>query len=140
MRADDTAGTAPADPETPVEAPPETGEAQEARIAKRKKLLRILAIVVVTIALLWGLWYVLTQAGRESTDTAYVGADSATVTALVSGPVAAVRVSGTQAVQTGDILVLLQHAAQRIALAAPHAAMTQERTRYGPADATAPRA
>src|SRR3546814_1850733 len=50
MMADDTAATAPADPETPVEAPPETGEAQEARIAKRKKLLRILAIVVVTIA------------------------------------------------------------------------------------------
>src|SRR3546814_2748538 len=99
MMADDTAATAPADPETPVEAPPETGEAQEARIAKRKKLLRILAIVVVTIALLWGLWYVLTQAGRVSTDNAYVGADSATVTALVSGPVAAVRVSGTPAVK-----------------------------------------
>src|SRR3546814_14245555 len=115
--ADDPATTAPAEPGTPVEAPPETGEAQEARIAKRKKLLRILAIVVVTIALLWGLWYVLTQAGRVSTDNAYVGADSATATALVPGPVAAVRVSGTQAVKKGDILVILDDAAKRIALA-----------------------
>src|SRR3546814_13013536 len=100
MMADDTAATAPADPETPVEAPPETGEAQEARIAKRKKLLRILAIVVVTIALLWGLWYVLTQAGRVSTDHAYVGADSAPVTALVSGRSAERRV-GKEGARTG---------------------------------------
>src|SRR3546814_15479883 len=45
LLADDTAATAPADPETPVEDPPETGEATVARIAKRKKLLRHLAIV-----------------------------------------------------------------------------------------------
>src|SRR3546814_6711424 len=66
---------------------PEPDEAQEARTAKRRKLLRILAIVVAAVALLWGIWYFLTQAGRVSTDNAYVGADSATVTALVPGPV-----------------------------------------------------
>src|SRR3546814_15034555 len=81
---------------------PEPDEAQEARTAKRRKLLRILAIVVAAVALLWGIWYFLTQAGRVSTDNAYVGADSATVTALVPGPVEAVRVSGTQAVQKGE--------------------------------------
>src|SRR3546814_13481726 len=89
---------------------PEPDEAQEARTAKRRKLLRILAIVVAAVALLWGIWYFLTQAGRVSTDNAYVGADSATVTALVPGPVAAVRVSGTQAVQKGDVLVVLYDA------------------------------
>src|SRR3546814_12265090 len=131
MMADDTAATAPADPETPVEAPPETGEAQEARIAKRKKLLRILAIVVVTIALLWGLWYVLTQAGRVSTDTAYLGADSATVPPLDSAPVAPVRAMGPQGVDQGGSLLLLHHAAPPVALDHPAPALRHACTRYG---------
>ncbi|AJA07339.1 secretion protein HlyD [Sphingopyxis fribergensis] len=109
----------------------------EANGAKRKKLLRILAIVVVTVAVLWGLWYFLTQAGRVHTDNAYVGADSAQVTALVSGPVKEVRVSGTQAVKKGDILVILDDADQRIAVADAEAALRLARQRYGQASATA---
>ncbi|NIJ38960.1 membrane fusion protein (multidrug efflux system) [Sphingopyxis panaciterrae] len=124
--ADDTAAAAP-------DAPEANGERQ----AKRKKLFRILAIVVVTVAALWGIWYFLTQAGRVSTDNAYVGADSATVTALVSGPVKDVRVSGTQAVKKGDILVILDDADQRIAVADAEAALRQARQRYGQASATA---
>ena len=108
--AEDTAAANP-------EALPESNEANGEAMAKRKKLLRILAIVVVSIAALWGIWYFLTQAGRVSTDNAYVGADSATVTALVSGPVKEVRVSGTQVVKKGDILVILDDADQRIAVA-----------------------
>ena len=131
--ADDTATAAP----TPPQDAPESDEAKEARLAKRRKLLRILAITVITIAALWGLWYFLTQAGRVSTDNAYVGADSAAVTALVSGPVQEVRVSGTQAVKRGDILIILDDADQRIALADAEAALRQARQRYGQADATA---
>lgn len=116
---------------------PETAEAQAVRLDKRRKLLRILLIVVATIAAAWGIWYFLTQAGRVSTDNAYVGADSATVTALVSGPVKAVRVSGTQAVKKGDILVILDDADQRLAVADAEAALRQARQRYGQADATA---
>lgn len=116
---------------------PETAEAQAVRLGKRRKLLRILLIVVATIAAAWGIWYFLTQAGRVSTDNAYVGADSATVTALVSGPVKAVRVSGTQAVKKGDILVILDDADQRLAVADAEAALRQARQRYGQADATA---
>ncbi len=103
----------------------------------RKKLLRILAIVVVTIAILWGLWYFITQSGRVNTDNAYVGADSAQVTALVSGPVKEVRVGGTQAVKKGDILVILDDADQRIAVADAEAALRLARQRYGQASATA---
>ncbi|WP_414713141.1 HlyD family efflux transporter periplasmic adaptor subunit [Sphingopyxis sp.] len=117
----------------PEPASPENGEA----MAKRKKLLRILAIVVVSIAALWGIWYFLTQAGRVSTDNAYVGADSATVTALVSGPVKAVRVSGTQVVKKGDVLVILDDADQRIAVADAEAALRQARQRYGQSSANA---
>ncbi|MFN4358201.1 HlyD family efflux transporter periplasmic adaptor subunit [Sphingopyxis alaskensis] len=105
--------------------------------AKRRKLLRILALVVLAAAILWGAWYFLTQAGRVHTDNAYVGADSAQVTALVSGPVKDVRVSGTQAVKRGDILVILDDADQRIALADAEAALRLARQRYGQADANA---
>jgi len=134
------AGTVNAETATPA-APEADGDestaAKAGRLAKRRRLLRILALVVVTIALLWGLWYFITQAGRVSTDNAYVGADSATVTALVSGPVKEVRVSGTQAVKKGDILVVLDDADQRIAVADAEAALRQARQRYGQADATA---
>ncbi|PQM28541.1 EmrA/EmrK family multidrug efflux transporter periplasmic adaptor subunit [Sphingopyxis lindanitolerans] len=116
-----------------IEAPPENGAA----MAKRRKLLRLLAIAVVSIAVIWGLWYVLTQAGRVSTDNAYVGADSATVTALVSGPVKAVRVSGTQMVKKGDVLVILDETDQRIAVADAEAALRQARQHYGQSSANA---
>ncbi len=128
--ADDTAAPTP-------ETAEESAEAAAARTAKRARLLRILAIAVVSIAAIWGLWYFLTQAGRVSTDNAYVGADSATVTALVAGPVKDVRVSGTQVVKKGDILVILDDADQRIAVADAEAALRQARQRYGQASATA---
>ena len=130
--ADETAATETGAPQTS----PETADSQP-NGAKRKKLLRILAIVVVTVAILWGLWYFLTQAGRVHTDNAYVGADSAQVTALVSGPVKEVRVAGTQAVKKGDILVILDDADQRIAVADAEAALRLARQRYGQADANA---
>jgi len=129
--ADETAAAATPAPETFPEA------TSEGNGAKRARLLRILAIVVVTIAVLWGLWYFLTQAGRVHTDNAYVGADSAQVTALIAGPVKEVRVSGTQAVKKGDILVILDDADQRIAVADAEAALRLARQRYGQADANA---
>lgn len=107
------------------------------RTAKRKRLFRLLGLAVLAIAVAWGLWYFLTQAGRVHTDNAYVGADSAQVTALISGPVKAVRVSGTQAVRRGDILVILDDTDARIAVADAQAALRQARQRYGQASATA---
>ena len=118
--------------------PTETPEATSAeRTAKRNKAFRILGVVVVTAAILWGLWYFVTQSGRVHTDNAYVGADAAQVTALVSGPVKQVRVSGTQAVRKGDILVILDDADQRIAVADAEAALRLARQRYGQASASA---
>ena len=123
--ADDTAAT-----ETVI-------PADSRNAATRKKALQILGLVVLVVGVLWGAWYYLTQAGRVHTDNAYVGADSAQVTALVSGPVRDVRVAGTQSVKKGDILVILDDADQRIALADAEAALRQARQRYGQASATA---
>jgi membrane fusion protein (multidrug efflux system) len=102
---------------------------------RRKKLLTILLGVVLVAAALWGIWYFVTQAGRVETDNAYVGADVAQVTALVSGPVAEVRVSGTQAVKKGDVLVVLDDADAKVDVATAEAALFQAQQRFGQAAA-----
>jgi membrane fusion protein (multidrug efflux system) len=103
--------------------------------ARRKRWLGILAIVLVAVALIWGIWYFVTQAGRVSTDNAYVGADMAQVTPLVSGAVAEVRVANTQAVKRGDVLVVLDPADTRIEVAQAEAALAQAEQRYAQARA-----
>ncbi len=103
--------------------------------AKRKRLFSILGIVVLTIAVVVAVWWLLTQRGRVQTDNAYVGADSALVTALVAGPVAEVRVGGTQSVKKGDILVVLDDADARIDVATAEAALRQAEQRYGQSSA-----
>ena len=102
---------------------------------RRKRLFMILGSVVVLVAVTFGIWYFLTQAGRVGTDNAYVGADSAQVTALVSGPVRDVRVGGTQTVRKGDILVILDDADARVDVATAEAAVMQAQQRYGQASA-----
>jgi len=51
------------------------------------------------------------------TDNAYVGADSAQITPLIAAPVAEVRVSDTQKVKRGDVLVRLDDTDARLQLA-----------------------
>ena len=97
---------------------------------RRKRALGILAISVVAAAVIWAIWFLLTQAGRVSTDNAYVGADTAQVTPLISAPVAEVRVTNTQAVKKGDVLVVLDSSDARIALAEAEAALAQAEQRY----------
>ena len=119
--------------EQPVAADSRAADAPAAMVTtgKRKRLLTILAVVVVVAASVWGIWYFLTQAGRVETENAYVGADTAAVTALISGPVLDVRVGGTQAVKKGDILVVLDPADAKVDVATAEAALFQARQRYG---------
>jgi len=109
-----------------TDTPAQDGAATE----KRRKLLRIFAIVVLTVAVIWGIWYFLTQAGRVHTDNAYVGADIAVVTPLISSPVKEVRVGGTQQVTKGDILVVLDDADARVDLANAEALLRQAQQRF----------
>jgi membrane fusion protein, multidrug efflux system len=103
--------------------------------AKRKRLFGIFAVVLVIIALVVGVWWFVTQRGRIETDNAYVGAESAQITALVSGPVAEVRVAGTQSVKKGDVLVVLDDSDARIDVATAEAALRQAQQRFGQASA-----
>ena len=101
----------------------------------RRKLLGRFALMLALAALVWGLWYFVTQRGRVHTDNAYVGADIAVVTPLTSGPVLEVRVGGTQLVQKGDVLVVLDQADARIDLANAEAGLAQARQHFRQAQA-----
>ncbi len=104
---------------------------------KRARLLRILGVSVLVGAAIFAAWYYLTQAGRVQTDNAYVGADTAQVTALVSGAVQEVRVGGTQSVKRGDVLVILDPADAQVDVATAEAALFQAQQRFGQASAQA---
>lgn len=109
----------------------------EAGNPKRARALRVLAGVVVIAALLAAAWWALFARGRVETDNAYVGGDTALITPQVGGTVARVAVGGTQAVKAGDVLVVLDDADARIAVAQAEAALAQALQRYGQAGALA---
>jgi membrane fusion protein (multidrug efflux system) len=106
------------------------------RGSKRKRLFALLASVVAIAAIAFGIYYYFARQGRVSTDNAYVGADVAQITALVSGPVREVRVGGTQTVKVGDVLVILDDADARIEVATAQAALTQAQQRFGQSTAS----
>jgi membrane fusion protein (multidrug efflux system) len=70
------------------------------------------------------LWFWLT-AGHVNTDNAYVDADLVQITPLYGGPVAASYVSNTDEVKKGQLLVLLDDADAKIALAQAKAELGQ---------------
>jgi membrane fusion protein (multidrug efflux system) len=93
--------------------------------SRRWRLLALLAGAVVLGAGAWGARWALVDSHLVSTDDAYVGADTAQVTPLVSGSVAQVLVSETQAVKAGQVLVRLDPADAQIAVAQAEAALGQ---------------
>ena len=127
--------------EAPTAAPPapEANTSAEGSVTdhgKRRRLFGILGIVVAVAAVLFAAWYFVSRAGRVETDDAYVGADVASVTALVSGAVTQVRVDGTQSVRKGDVLAVIDPADARVDVATAEAALIQARQRFGQAVAT----
>jgi membrane fusion protein (multidrug efflux system) len=93
--------------------------------SRRRRLLTWLAIAVVAGGVLYGVWAFVFAGHSVSTDNAYVGADVAPVTPLVSGPVARVLVKETEVVQPGQPLVLLDDSDAKIAVAQAEAALGQ---------------
>ncbi|MGZ3280552.1 MAG: HlyD family efflux transporter periplasmic adaptor subunit [Caulobacteraceae bacterium] len=84
--------------------------------ARRRRLLTWLAIAVVVGLALYAAYALLFAGKTVSTDNAYVGADVAQVTPLVSGAVKAVHVADTQAVKAGDVLVEIDPADASLAV------------------------
>ncbi len=97
----------------------------------RARLFAGLGAVVALGAVIFLVWYLLVGSHQVSTDNAYVGADVAQVTPQVSGQVLAVNVADTEAVKAGDILVEIDQADARLAVAQAEAeyARAQRRVR-----------
>ena len=92
---------------------------------QRKRLFIWLAVAILVIAVLWFLYWLLIGSRRISTDDAYVQADTASVTALVAGPVIATPVGETRFVHKGDVLTVIDPADYRLALARAQAQLGQ---------------
>ena len=106
---------------------------EAATSAKRKKLFAALGGAVLLVGA--GYW-LLADGDLVATDNAYVAADSAQVTPLVSGAVAKVFVVNTQNVKRGDILIQLDDTDARLALARAEADYARARRQFGQAVAT----
>jgi membrane fusion protein (multidrug efflux system) len=96
---------------------------------RRKQLVSILFGAVALGAVTYGVWYMVVGSRYVSTDDAYVDADVAQVTPLVSGVVQEVRVVDTQPVKKGDVLVVIDPADARIEVAQAEAALGQAERR-----------
>ncbi|MCL9677392.1 HlyD family efflux transporter periplasmic adaptor subunit [Acinetobacter sp. ACZLY 512] len=97
--------------------------------AKRKKLLSIFALVVIVAAIVFGIWYVFFN-HTVNTDNAYVGADTAQITSMVTGQVSKILVNDTQQVHKGDILVKIDPRDAEIALAEAKAMLAKAQRTY----------
>jgi membrane fusion protein (multidrug efflux system) len=100
---------------------------------RRKK---VLLGLTAAFLLAGGGWYMFHDTGEVTTDNAYVGADSAQVTPLVSAAVVAVPVVNTQFVHKGDVLLRLDDSDARLALEKAEAAYLKARREYSQSRAT----
>jgi membrane fusion protein (multidrug efflux system) len=85
----------------------------------------ILGAVIALAAIGYGIYWVLVASHHATTDDAYVNADVADVTPLVSGPIILAPATDTLPVKRGDVLVVIDPTDFRIALDSAEAALGQ---------------
>jgi len=117
---------AEASPEIPVD----EAAADATRKENRRKWLRRLALAIAAVAIAWLLYYVLVGRNYVSTDNAYVNAEMAQVTPMISATVLDVKVKDTQMVKQGDIIVLLDPADAEIAVSEAQAQLAEARRKF----------
>ena len=124
----------------PTEGSIAEAEAKARRSAQRRTWLGRLALVVLAGAVIWGLYYFLVGRNHVGTDNAYVNAEVAQVTPLISGQAVEVAVKDTETVKRGQLLVRLDPTNPQIAMAQAQAelAEAQRRPRSRPAAPTSP--
>jgi membrane fusion protein (multidrug efflux system) len=110
-------------------APPEAKAAPARKAAQRRKWLIRLAIAVAVAGAVWFLYWLLVGSRRVVTDDAYVQADVAQVTALVSGTVVSAPVGETQVVRKGQVLAVIDPADYRLAVDRARAELGQAERR-----------
>ena len=113
------------------------GEAPSSpELNSRRRRKKIMVALTGAMTLAGGGWYLLSDGDHVSTDNAYVNADSAQVTPLVSGPVRSVEVVNTQYVRRGQLLFRLDDSDARLALAKAEADFLKARKQFGQVSAT----
>jgi membrane fusion protein (multidrug efflux system) len=98
--------------------------------ARKKKRLRVLLALAAAKVAIGGGWYLLHDGGHVATDNAYVNADSAQVTPLVSAAVIDAPVVNTQVVRKGQVLLRLDDSDARLALAKAEAEYFKARRQF----------
>ena len=106
----------------PADTPPDSK--RSANQQRRRWLIR-LAIATAAGVAIFIVYWLLAGSHYVFTDNAYVGADTAQVTPLISEPVTQVLVSETQTVKAGQTLVVLDDADARVAVAEARANLNQ---------------
>src|SRR5262245_14749808 len=91
-------------------------EADARNKLRRKRMFILLGAVVLAGALAYGVYSYSHAARFVTTDNAYTAAETAQVTPSIGGIVSEVRVTDTQAVKQGDIVVVLDDTDARLAL------------------------
>ena len=109
---------------------PSTDQTSDAELkAKRKKALSIVALLLVitfAIFLIWRFFF----NNTVSTENAYVGAETASITSMVTGQVEEVFVSDTQHVKKGQLLVQIDPRDAEIAVAQAKAELIKAQRQY----------
>ena len=113
--------------------PAESAAVRQAADPRRKKVMIGLAA---GLLLAGGGWYMFHDTGHVSTDNAYVSAESAQVTPLVSAAVVEVPVVNTQYVRKGDVLLRLDDSDARLAVEKAEAAYLKARRQFTQSSAT----
>ncbi|CAA0210935.1 EmrA/EmrK family multidrug efflux transporter periplasmic adaptor subunit [Acinetobacter baumannii] len=108
---------------------PTTSASDENNQNKRKKFLSFFALILLIAAILYAIWALFLN-NSVSTDNAYVGAETAQITSMVSGQVAQVVVKDTQTVHRGDVLVRIDDRDAKIALAQAEAELAKAKRQY----------
>jgi len=102
--------------EPEVEQAAAQAQADARNTKRRKRLFLVLGGVVLKAAVGYGIYAYGYAARYVSTDNAYTGAETAQVTPAIGGIVREVRVTDTQAVKQGDVVVVIDDTDARLAL------------------------
>ena len=92
---------------------------------QRRNLFTLLGAAILAGVVIYGLYWLLVASHHVGTDDAYVDAETAVVTPLVSGPIVSAPASDTLPVKKGDVLVVIDPSDFRLALAQAQAALGQ---------------
>ncbi|NNH36197.1 HlyD family efflux transporter periplasmic adaptor subunit [Acinetobacter sp. NIPH 2377] len=111
------------------ETQPDADISDTATKAKRKKALSLVALIFIIAVILYAVWALFLNRS-VSTDNAYVGAETASITSMVNGQVGQVMVSDTQQVKQGDVLVRVDNRDAEIALAQAQAELIKAKRQY----------